>query len=112
MERLNSSLDDLLRQEMADVERLAEAKGSRLDSLFQIMETHQHEIYSDEEVTFNNVDIDAYNDNIDDVLIDVVMSKDAIEQSYAKGEITMEQCKQLLNVYNKHREQHENIKKA
>lgn len=101
MERLNSSLDDLLRQEMADVERLAEAKGSRLDSLFQIMETHQHEIYSDEEVTFNNVDIDAYNDNIDDVLIDVVMSKDAIEQSYAKGEITMEQCNQLLNVYNK-----------
>lgn len=101
MERLNSSLDDLLRQEMADVERLAEAKGSRLDSLFQIMETHQHEIYSDEEVTLNNVDIDAYNDNVDDVLIDVVMSKDAIEQSYAKGEITMEQCNQLLNVYNK-----------
>lgn len=101
MERLNSSLDDLLRQEMADVERLAEAKGSRLDSLFQIMETHQHEIYSNEEETLTKDDFNSFNEDAEEILIDAVMPKDVIEQSYAKGEITMEQCNRLLNVYNK-----------
>ena len=91
----HSNLDDLLRQEIADIEGISNAKSSNLESLFQLMKS------SDEVINPNEDDslTDDFDNTIDDILIDTVMRKEAIQQAYKEGQINSQQAQKYLQVY-------------